>query len=211
MRQQGQSGFDYGHRTTDAVISRRVAVSSSGLMLFGLLSGSVLGQEEKKEPNRKGPDGGPPKRGREQMEEIKAFAERMRNAGPEERMKIMEERRAQEHRRAIEDFKDRLKVSDKEWPVVKPRIEKVYNLMHPLPQMKTGNERPKSEVERRSSELRELLRSEGAAVDKIKAGLMALRAAKEKATQELVTAKQDLRQLMTLRQEAELVLSGLLD
>ena len=49
MRQQGQRGFDYGHRTTDAVISRRVAVSSSGLMLFGLLSGSVFGQE-KKEP-----------------------------------------------------------------------------------------------------------------------------------------------------------------
>jgi len=35
--------------------------------------------------------------------------------------------------------------------------------------------------------------------------------AKEKAAQELVAAKQDLRQLMTLRQEAELVLSGLLD
>ncbi len=66
-------------------------------------------------------------------------------------------------------------------------------------------------MERRNSELRELLRDEGPAVDKIKAGLMALRAAKEKAAQELVAAKRDLRELMTLRQEAELVLSGLLD
>jgi hypothetical protein len=145
------------------------------------------------------------------MEEFRAYAERMRTAGPEERMKIMEERRAQEHRRAIGDFKERLGVSDKDWTVIRPRIEKVYNLMHPLPQMRVGNERPKSEVERRSSELRELLRDEGAAADKIKAGLMALRAAKEKATRELVAAKRDLRQLMTLRQEAELVLSGLLD
>ncbi len=48
-------------------------------------------------------------------------------------------------------------------------------------------------------------------MDQIKARLAALRAVKQKAAQELATAKQDLRQLMTLPQEAELVLSGLLD
>jgi hypothetical protein len=82
--------------------------------------------------------------------------------------------------------------------------------MHPLPPTMAGTERPKTEVEQRSSELRDLLRDK-AAVDKIKASLAALRAAKEKAAKELVAAKQDLRQLMTLPQEAELVLSGLLD
>jgi predicted negative regulator of RcsB-dependent stress response len=66
-------------------------------------------------------------------------------------------------------------------------------------------------VEQRSSELRELLRKEGSEADQIKAKLTALRAAKGKEAQELATAKQSLRQLMSLRQEAELVLSGLLD
>jgi len=111
----------------------------------------------------------------------------------------------------IEDFKDRLGVSDKEWEVIKPRVEKVYNPMHPQPQMGSGNERSKTEVQQRSNELRELLRNDGTAVDQIKAKLTALRAAKQKAAQELAAAKQDVRQLMTLPQEAELVLSGLLD
>jgi hypothetical protein len=195
--------FDCGCSTTAARISRRAAVGLSGVgVLVGLLAGSALGQE-KREPERK--------KSQERMEELRALSERMRDASPEERMKIMEERRVQEQRRVIEDFKERLGVSDKEWPVVKPRIEKVYNLTHPLPQMGAGSEWPKTEVERRSSELRDLLRSEGGATDKIKAGLAAFRAAKQKAAQELVAAKQDLRQVMTLRQEAELVLSGLLD
>jgi len=203
MKPQDQSRFDYGRKTTDVVISRRVAVGSSGLAILGLLSGSVFGQE-KKEPDRKEAEAKSRKDGQERMEQLKAFSERMRNASPEER-------RVQEHQRAIKDFKDRLGVSDKEWPVVKPRIEKVYNLMHPLPQVRAGNEQARTEVEQRSSELRELLRKEGTGADQIKARLTALRAAKEKAAQELATAKQSLRQLMTLRQEAELVLSGLLD
>jgi len=210
MKPQDQSRFDYGRKTTDVVISRRVAMGSSGLALLGLLSGSVFGQE-KKEPDRKEAEAKSRKDGQERIEQLKAFSERMRNAVPEERMKIMEERRVQEHQRAIEDFKDRLGVSDKEWPVVKPRIEKVYNLMHPLPQMRPGNEQAKTEVEHRSNELRELLHKEGTGADQIKAKLTALRAAKERAAQELATAKQSLRQLMTLRQEAEMVLSGLLD
>lgn len=181
------------------------------MAILGLLSGSALGQEEKKEPQRKGAEGGSFKTGQERMEEFKAFSERMRNATPEEQMKIMEERRVRDRQRTIEDFKERLGVSDKEWAVIKPRIEKVYNQMHPQPQMRAGNEQARSEVEQRSSELRDLLRKQGAAPDEIKARLTALRLAKQRAAQDLATAKQELRQLMTLRQEAELVLSGLLD
>lgn len=204
MKAPDQSRFDCARRTTDVVISRRAAVGSGGLAILGLLSGSVFGQEKKEEVKSR-------TEGQERLEQLKAFSERMRSASPEERMKIMEERQVQEHQKAIEDFKERLGISDQEWLVVKPRIEKVYTLMHPLPQMRAGNERPKTEVEQRSSELRELLRKEGTAVDQIRAKLTALRAAKQKAAQELVTARQDLRQLMTLPQEAELVLSGLLD
>jgi hypothetical protein len=45
----------------------------------------------------------------------------------------------------------------------------------------------------------------------IKAKLTALRSAKEKAMQELAKAQQDLRQVLTLRQEAQLVLMGMLN
>ena len=66
-------------------------------------------------------------------------------------------------------------------------------------------------VDQAKSELRELLSNKDAAPEQIKAGLTALRLANEKARQELAKARQDLRQLMTVRQEATLVLSGLLD
>jgi Spy/CpxP family protein refolding chaperone len=66
-------------------------------------------------------------------------------------------------------------------------------------------------VEQRTRELREVLADKEAKPEEIKAKLTAFRAAKEQARQELVKARQDLRQLMTLRQEAVLVVNGLLD
>jgi uncharacterized protein YPO0396 len=48
-------------------------------------------------------------------------------------------------------------------------------------------------------------------VAQIKAKLTSLRAAKERAAQELSRARQNLRQIMSVRQEALLVLNGLLD
>jgi len=50
-----------------------------------------------------------------------------------------------------------------------------------------------------------------ATAEDIKAKLTAYRAAREKAKQELAKAQQDLRQVLTLRQEAQLVLMGMLD
>jgi hypothetical protein len=136
----------------------------------------------------------------------------MRNAqSMEERMQIMEEQRTWERRRAVEDLKEQLGISDREWPVLKPRIETVYNLVHPPLQAGPGSAQPRTEVERRSRELRELLRDEKAPVDQIKGRLTALRAAREKSIQELSQARQSLRRLISVRQEAVLVLNGLLD
>ena len=50
-----------------------------------------------------------------------------------------------------------------------------------------------------------------ATAEDIKAKLTAYRGAKEKAKQELAKAQQELRQVLTLRQEAQLVLMGMLD
>jgi hypothetical protein len=192
------------------MISRRAAVGASGVTVLGLLAGTGFAQEEKR-AERKEPDAKSRKEAQDRMEEFRAFGERMRDASPEERMRLMQEQRVQQHQRAIEDLKGQLKVSDKEWPVVTPRVEKVYNLVHPLRPMGAGSEQPRTDVDKASSELRELLRDDSAAADQIKAKLAVLRAAKQKTAQDLVTARQSLRQLMTLRQEALLVLNGLLD
>jgi len=175
---------------------------------LGLRAGFARGQEGGKEVERKGP----PRGMQERMEGARAFGQRMREAGSmEERMKIMAERNAWERERAVEAMKDTLGFSDREWTVVKPRIEKVYNLVHPQTSFGPRNAEPGTEVERRSGELREVLRDEDAKAEAIKAKLTALRAAKEKTRRELAAARQNLRQLMTLRQEAHLVLRGLLE
>lgn len=208
MKVQDRSGSEGRRKRIDGGVSRRAAMGSSGLMLLGLLSSSAFGQERNGESGREGP----PKEMQERIEQSRAFSERLRNAGSmEERMKIMAERSALERKRAVERLKDELGISDQEWPVVKPRIEAVYNRVHPQPRFGPGDREPTTEVERRSSELRELLRDEEAGADAIRARLAALRAAKEKARQELAAAQKNLRQLMTVRQEAVLVLNGLLD
>jgi DNA repair exonuclease SbcCD ATPase subunit len=182
-------------------------VGSSALALFGVLSGSVFGREKGKYVDTPQAGNQPPKEIQERMEEARAFSERLHNATTmEERRKIMEERMAADRRRAIEDLREQLSVPEAEWAVVKPRLEAVYNLRHLRPATGSG----RTEVQQKSAELSELLRNKEAA-DQIKAGLTALRAEKDKARQELATAQQSLRQILTLRQEALLVLNGLLD
>ncbi len=183
-------------------------MSSSSLAILGLLSGSVCGREEGRDAGR----AGMPQDMQERMDQSRAFFERLRNAGsPEERTKIMEERSAWERSRAIADFQGQLGVSDPEWAVIRPRLEAVYDLVHPAQQFGRGDARPMAPVEQKKSELRQLLANQDALPEQIKGALTALRTAKEKARQDLAKARQDLRQLMTVRQEAVLVLGDLLD
>lgn len=199
-------------RATDALVPRRMVLGSSGLAALGLLSGAALGQVEKKETDSKKPTPEMPEEFKERMEKSKAFSERLRNANSmEERQQIMNEQMAWQRQRAFEDLKEQLRVPDQEWPVVKPRLQAVYDLVHPGRLMMGRGEQPKTELEQRSRELRELLQGENPAADQIKAKLAAFRVAKEKGTQELVNARRSLCQIMNLRQEAVLVLNGLLD
>lgn len=211
MKQQDQSiAADIG-KTTAIAISRRRALRSSGAAALALLSGSALGQTEVKKPQTKAPAPKPPREIEERMEQSREFAERLRNAATmEERRQIMNEQMAWQRQRAVEDLKDQLGLSNQEWSAVKPRLLAVYDLVHPRAQM-GRSEPPKTELDQRIAGLRELLRDEKAKLSQIKAKLTALRAAKERTVQELVRARQNLRQVMTLRQEALLVLNGLLD
>jgi flagellar motility protein MotE (MotC chaperone) len=202
MKARNESMLTNPPARTDAMISRRLALGSSGLAVLGLLSGSALGQTEQNEADtKKRPVAQPPKEFQERMEKSKAFSERLRNADSmEERQQIMNEQMAWQRQRAFEDLKDQLHIPDQEWPVVKPRLQAVYDRVHPASQM-GRNEQPKTELEQKSRELRELLRDDATGADQIKAKLTAFRAAKDKANQQLAGARQSLRQLMSLRLE----------
>jgi hypothetical protein len=212
MKQKNQNGFDGRRQTTRTALSRRAALRSSGLTFLGLLSAPAFCRAQEKESARRGLDPEARRRREEDIEQSRAFSERMRNAaGMDERMQIMAERRAQQHQRALEGLKRELGISDAEWLVIRPRLETVYNLVHPQSQLRRPDAPPAGPADQKRRELRELLRDSKATTDQITAGLTALRAAREKARQELGIARQKLRQLLTLRQEAQLVLSGLLD
>jgi hypothetical protein len=66
-------------------------------------------------------------------------------------------------------------------------------------------------VEKAQEQLRTLLDNTSATPDQIKKQLTALRTAREKAKQQLAVAQQDLRKIITVRQEAQLVMMGMLD
>ena len=71
--------------------------------------------------------------------------------------------------------------------------------------------REQSEVDKASEQLRTLLENTSASPEQIKTQLTLLRSAKEKAKQQLIVAQQELRQIITLRQEAQCVMMGILD
>jgi len=74
-----------------------------------------------------------------------------------------------------------------------------------------GMNRELTEVEKIQEELQTLLENTAATPEQIKQQVTKLRAAREKAKQELAKAQQDLRQVLTVRQEAQLILMGMLD
>ncbi len=66
-------------------------------------------------------------------------------------------------------------------------------------------------VEKAEEQLQTILESQSSTADAIKAQLTAVRSEREKAKQALATAQQELRQILTVRQEAQLVLIGQLN
>ena len=71
--------------------------------------------------------------------------------------------------------------------------------------------REQSAVEKAQEQLRTLLDDTSATPDQMKNQLTALRTAREKAKQQLAAAQQDLRKIITVRQECVLVMMGSLD
>jgi len=206
QKKNGLTGGSDHYTGSSISVSRRRAMAASTAALAGLLCGSVLGQGQKAEVSKTKP----PEDAGGAMARFRAHFKRMGSDDLDEREQMFREMNLRRRQRAIERYEDRLKFSEAEWQVIGPRLEAVYDLVHRSGGGGFGGGRPLTGIDAKKQELRAILREEGAQVDRIKAGLRAVRAAQERARQELGAARQSLRDLLTLRQEAELVLDGLL-
>lgn len=135
--------------------------------------------------------------------------------------------------RMKEMLKEMLGATDEEWNVLEPRLERVvvlslesrtrgpmgFGLGGPrgftvaslgLNLDETGQQLV-SEVTKATQALQDTLKNPDATTDKIMAGLQALRDARKKVAQELLKAKASLIEILTARQEAQLVMMGILD
>ncbi len=145
--------------------------------------------------------------------------------------------REQMQRMMAERLKETLEISDEEWKVFEPRITKVLTLSRQgggfggmgmmmrgrrggfgpggQPGARGGDTQgPQQEltpVEKSTQELQTVLDNKDAKPEEVKVKLTALRNAREKARQELVKAQKELREIVSVRQEAQLVLMGLLN
>jgi hypothetical protein len=192
----------------------------AGLVIVGLLSvGQLLSQ-----PAQRGGQGqgqgqgagmqGPPGQG-----------PGGRMFDPEQMRQMMEQR-----------MKEMLGATDDEWKVLGPRVMKVQELSRQTrgggpgmmmfgrgmrggtggpggnrPGGPMGTNRELTETEKIQEQLQTLLEDNTTTPDKIKEQLTKLRAAREKDKAELAKAQKSLREVLTLRQEATLVLMGMLD
>jgi Spy/CpxP family protein refolding chaperone len=133
--------------------------------------------------------------------------------------------------RMAEMMRQRLGASEEEWQVLAPRVQKVMTLRQqaavrggfggfggrrggPGGPGRGDAQRDPADmppVAAATENLRTLLEDESAEPADIKAALQALRDARSKAEQELAEAQTQLREVLSLRQEAALVTMGLLD
>jgi Spy/CpxP family protein refolding chaperone len=130
--------------------------------------------------------------------------------------------------RMAQRMKESLKVTDDEWSVLQPLIEKVTNAQRNASGGGFGgrdrggdrggggdNNRGSATSDRPGSAeraaLRAALESDSTSADDLKAKLNAVREVRKKAAAELATAREDLKKVVTVRQEAVLVSMGLLE
>ncbi|MEI6351443.1 MAG: hypothetical protein WCP06_10095 [Verrucomicrobiota bacterium] len=136
------------------------------------------------------------------------------------------DRMKQFRQRMAERLKTALKASDEEWSVIQPLLEKMYAKQREVGGARFGfggrrggggpggeerGNRPSMFGGTPQADALEIaLKSESTSPAEIKAKLDALREARKKATAQLDQAREDLRKVLTQRQEATLVLIGIL-
>ena len=140
----------------------------------------------------------------------------------------MRQRMEQFRQEASTRMRESLGMNEDEWKAIQPKIEKVQTLSRQsrgggmFGRMRRGrggppggtpspDAPPQSDVQKKTAELQTLLQNKEASPDQIKAALKGLREARAKVADELTAARKELREVLTLKQEAQLVLMGLLD
>jgi hypothetical protein len=192
-----------------------IAVSIVGL----LLASQTLSQPQQGQRGQRGQRAGAQGQGRQRGQ--------MPGGGQfdPERMRQMMSQRMQEMFGA----------TDEEWKILGPRVTKVQELSRQVggggfrggmmfgmrgrgggPGGRFGGRqgapgRELTEVEKTTEGLQTLLENTSATPEQIKNQLTALRAAREKTKQQLAVAQKELRQIITVRQEAQCVMMGILD
>lgn len=125
----------------------------------------------------------------------------------------------------VDRMKTELAPSDEEWGIIKPKLEKVLEAR--FTQMVSGfggfgrgrggpegggeEREPRNDVERASRDLRRTLDESSATPETIAAKLQAVRDARAKAQAEVKATQEDLKSVLTARQEAVLVVNGMLE
>ena len=148
---------------------------------------------------------------------------------------------AQMNQWMMQRMKEQLGATDDEWAVIEPRLEKVQTLAcdargggmggmfgrgqfggpggvrgqpggaAPQPPQGAQPTAPQSAVSKAAEDLRTTLGDQNSTVAQVKEKLTAYRAEREKAREELSKAQEDLRSVLSVKQEAQLVLMGSLD
>ena len=131
---------------------------------------------------------------------------------------------AQFRQQMMDRLKEQLGSSDDEWKVLEPRLEKVSTLQRDMrggmgsmfgrssrggPDRQSSGET--SAVQKASADLKSALDDKSVSADEIAKRLATYRQAKETAKADLAKAQADLKELLSQRQEAQLVMYGMLD
>ena len=147
-----------------------------------------------------------------------------------------DDRMAEFRQRMNDRIKEAMGATDAEWQVLQPKVEKVQTLQSASrggggmgmifgrgggdsrggdsrggdrgTQSSDANSSP---VQQKSRDLQASLDNKEAKPEELKAKLAALREARQKAKADLTKAQEELRELLTVRQEAVLVMNGMLE
>ncbi|MCH2593010.1 MAG: hypothetical protein MKZ85_08360 [Pedosphaera sp.] len=145
--------------------------------------------------------------------------DRNRDRGNRDRGERGQWDRSQIMERIMDRYRENLGFSVAEWKVVQPKVQAVMDnrisgasgMMSMFGGSRRGRGGDSSTEKTPTSELRDLLEKDDASKGDIKAKLAAYRADRKAREAKLKKAQEDLRQFLTIKQEAQAVLAGLLN
>ena len=145
--------------------------------------------------------------------------DRNRDRGNRDRGERGQWDRSQIMERIMDRYRENLGFSVAEWKVVQPKVQAVMDnrisgasgRMRMFGGSRRGRGGDSSTEKTPTSELRDLLEKDDASKGDIKAKLAAYRADRKAREAKLKKAQEDLRQFLTIKQEAQAVLAGLLN